>query len=294
MTYNFKNVFPKWLNWLQNEKRISINTFDAYKRDVMKWSEFTKNVNKPKKSDFRLYISSLFENGNSRQTIARKISSIKNFYRFSSKRNFLFSQDLDLIKNPKLPENLPRSISNDEVNSIMDSIGNGRSDWEAARDKAILYLMYGAGLRISEALSIYKNQCPLGDWLRVQGKGGKHRDVPILKIVSDSIQKYLLLLPVEFVDEEFLFIGRRGSKLSPRIIQRLIQKLRIKLNLPDHATPHSFRHAFATQLLAGGGDLRSIQDLLGHSSLSTTQRYTSVEVSGLLEVHKNSHPRSRI
>ena len=294
MTYNFKNVFPKWLNWLQNEKRISVNTFDAYKRDVMKWSEFTKNVNNPKKSDFRLYISSLFENGNSRQTIARKISSIKNFYRFSSKRNFLFSQDLDLIKNPKLPENLPRSISNDEVNSIMDSIGNGRSDWEAARDKAILYLMYGAGLRISEALSIYKNQCPLGDWLRVKGKGGKHRDVPILKIVSDSIQKYLLLLPVEFVDEEFLFIGRRGGKLSPRIIQRLIQKLRIKLNLPDHATPHSLRHAFATQLLAGGGDLRSIQDLLGHSSLSTTQRYTSVEVSGLLEVHKNSHPRSRI
>ena len=294
MTYNFKNVFPKWLNWLQNEKRISVNTFDAYKRDVLKWSEFTKNVNNPKKSDFRLYISSLFENGNSRQTIARKISSIKNFYRFSSKRNFLFSQDLDLIKNPKLPENLPRSISNDEVNSIMDSIGNGRSDWEAARDKAILYLMYGAGLRISEALSIYKNQCPLGDWLRVKGKGGKHRDVPILKIVSDSIQKYLLLLPVEFVDEEFLFIGRRGGKLSPRIIQRLIQKLRIKLNLPDHATPHSLRHAFATQLLAGGGDLRSIQDLLGHSSLSTTQRYTSVEVSGLLEVHKNSHPRSRI
>ena len=294
MTYNFKNVFPKWLNWLQNEKRISPNTFDAYKRDVMKWSEFTKNVNNPKKSDFRLYISSLFENGNSRQTIARKISSIKNFYRFSSKRNFLFSQDLDLIKNPKLPENLPRSISNDEVNSIMDSIGNGRSDWEAARDKAILYLMYGAGLRISEALSIYKNQCPLGDWLRVHGKGGKHRDVPILKIVSDSIQKYLLLLPVEFVNEEFLFIGRRGGKLSPRIIQRLIQKLRIKLNLPDHATPHSLRHAFATQLLAGGGDLRSIQDLLGHSSLSTTQRYTSVEVSGLLEVHKNSHPRSRI
>ncbi len=294
MTYNFKNVFPKWLNWLQNEKRISVNTFDAYKRDVMKWSEFTKNVNNPKKSDFRLYISSLFENGNSRQTIARKISSIKNFYRFSSKRNFLFSQDLDLIKNPKLPETLPRSISNDEVNSIMDSIGNGRSDWEAARDKAILYLMYGAGLRISEALSIYKNQCPLGDWLRVHGKGGKHRDVPILKIVSDSIQKYLLLLPVEFVDEEFLFIGRRGGKLSPRIIQRLIQKLRIKLNLPDHATPHSLRHAFATQLLAGGGDLRSIQDLLGHSSLSTTQRYTSVEVSGLLEVHKNSHPRSGI
>jgi integrase/recombinase XerC len=292
MTYNFKNVFPKWVSWLQNEKRISINTLDAYKRDLIKWSEFSKNVNNPKKSDFRSYISFLFESNNSRQTIARKISSIKNFYRFSSKRNFLFSQDLDLIKTPKLPESLPRSISNDDVNSIMDSIGNGRSDWEAARDKAFLFLMYGAGLRISEALSIYKKQCPLGEWLRVEGKGGKHRDVPILKIVSDSIQKYLSLIPKKFIKEEFLFIGRRGGKLSPRIIQRIIQKLRIKLNLPEHATPHSLRHAFATQLLAGGGDLRSIQDLLGHSSLSTTQRYTSVEVSALLEVHKNSHPRS--
>ena len=154
--------------------------------------------------------------------------------------------------------------------------------------------MYGAGLRISEALSIYKNQCPLGDWLRVEGKGGKHRDVPILKIVSETIQDYLSLLPKQFLKEEYLFIGKRGGKLSTRIIQRIIQKLRIKLNLPEHATPHSLRHAFATQLLAGGGDLRSIQDLLGHSSLSTTQRYTSVEVSGLIEVHKNSHPRSQI
>ena len=294
MSNNFKLVFIKWLEWLNQEKRISENTLDAYKRDLIKWSEFSKNVDKPKKADFRLYMSFLVEKGNSRSSIARKISSIRNFYRFASKRNYLSSEDLDLIKTPKLPQSLPKSISNEDVTSLIEGIGNGRSDWEAARDKAILLLMYGAGLRISEALSINKKQCPLGEWLRIVGKGGKHRDVPILKIIKNSIDKYLTLLPRQYQDEEFLFLGRRGGRLSPRIIQRIIQNLRIKLNLPEHATPHSLRHAFATQLLAGGGDLRSIQDLLGHSSLSTTQRYTSVEVSGLIEVHKNSHPRSGI
>ena len=294
MVHDFKNTFPKWLDWLQNEKRITDNTFDAYKRDLTKWSEFSNNVNHPKKIDFRSYMAFLVESGNSRHSIARKISSIRNFYRFASKRGFLISEDLDLIKTPKLPDTLPRSISKEDVDLIIDSIGNGRTDWEGARDKALLFLLYGAGLRISEALSIYKNQCPLGDWLRVEGKGGKHRDVPILKIVSETIQDYLSLLPKQFLKEEYLFIGKRGGKLSPRIIQRIIQKLRIKLNLPEHATPHSLRHAFATQLLAGGDMLRLILDFVVLSSLSTRHRYTSVEVSGLIEVHKNSHPRSQI
>ena len=292
MSKNFKFAFSKWLEWLQNEKRISINTFDAYERDLTKWSEFTSNSNNPKKKDFRSYMGYLLEKKNSRASIARKISSIRNFYKFASQRNFLSCDDIDLIKSPKLPQSLPRSISNEQANTLIDSIGNGRPDWEAARDKGLIFLMYGAGLRISEALSIKKNQCPLGDWLRVEGKGGKFRDVPNLKIVRQTIDSYLSLIPKEFENDEYLFVGRRGGKLSPRIIQRLIKNLRIKLNLPVHATPHYLRHAFATQLLAGGGDLRSIQDLLGHSSLSTTQRYTSVEVSGLIEVHKNTHPRS--
>lgn len=292
MSKNFKFAFSKWLEWLQNEKRISINTFDAYERDLTKWSEFTSNSNNPKKKDFRSYMGYLLEKKNSRASIARKISSIRNFYKFASQRNFLSCDDIDLIKSPKLPQSLPRSISNEQASTLIDSIGNGRPDWEAARDKGLIFLMYGAGLRISEALSIKKNQCPLGDWLRVEGKGGKFRDVPILKIVKQTIDSYLSLIPKEFENDEYLFVGRRGGRLSPRIIQRLIKNLRIKLNLPEHATPHSLRHAFATQLLAGGGDLRSIQDLLGHSSLSTTQRYTSVEVSGLIEVHKNTHPRS--
>ena len=292
MSKNFKFAFSKWLEWLQNEKRISINTFDAYERDLTKWSEFTSNSNNPKKKDFRSYMGYLLEKKNSRASIARKISSIRNFYKFASQRNFLSCDDIDLIKSPKLPQSLPRSISNEQASTLIDSIGNGRPDWEAARDKGLIFLMYGAGLRISEALSIKKNQCPLGDWLRVEGKGGKFRDVPILKIVKQTIDSYLSLIPKEFENDEYLFVGRRGGKLSPRIIQRLIKNLRIKLNLPEHTTPHSLRHAFATQLLSGGGDLRSIQDLLGHSSLSTTQRYTSVEVSGLIEVHKNTHPRS--
>ena len=292
MSKNFKFAFSKWLEWLQNEKRISVNTLDAYQRDLIKWSEFTLDPNKPKKKDFRSYMGFLLEKKNSRASIARKISSIRNFYKFASKRNFLSCDDLVFIKSPKIPQSLPRSISNEQAITIIDSIGNGRPDWEAARDKGLIFLMYGAGLRISEALSIKKNQCPLGDWLRVEGKGGKFRDVPILKTVKQKIDNYLSLIPKEFDNDEYLFVGRRGGKLSPRIIQRLIKNLRIKLKLPEHATPHSLRHAFATQLLAGGGDLRSIQDLLGHSSLSTTQRYTSVELSGLIEVHKNTHPRS--
>ena len=194
MSKNFKFAFSKWLEWLQNEKRISINTFDAYERDLTKWSEFTSNSNNPKKKDFRSYMGYLLEKKNSRASIARKISSIRNFYKFASQRNFLSCDDIDLIKSPKLPQSLPRSISNEQANTLIDSIGNGRPDWEAARDKGLIFLMYGAGLRISEALSIKKNQCPLGDWLRVEGKGGKFRDVPILNIVRQTIDSYLSLI----------------------------------------------------------------------------------------------------
>ena len=160
MSKNFKFAFSKWLEWLQNEKRISINTFDAYERDLTKWSEFTTNSNNPKKKDFRSYMGYLLEKKNSRASIARKISSIRNFYKFASQRNFLSCDDIDLIKSPKLPQSLPRSISNEQASTLIDSIGNGRPDWEAARDKGLIFLMYGAGLRISEALSIKKNQCP--------------------------------------------------------------------------------------------------------------------------------------
>ena len=287
----FDEAFTKWLKWLENEKRVSSNTIDAYRGDLLKWKSFSKNTINPKRSDFRDFMASLMEDGNSRSSIARRVSSLKSFYIFSANNNFLFAPDLDLIKTPKLPQSIPKAISSEDVNSLLKSIGVGRTNWEAARDKAILLLLYGAGLRISEALGIQMKDVPLGDWLRVVGKGGKHRDVPILNIIKQSVDDYLKLVPQNFNLEKKLFIGKRGGSLSPRIIQRLIQKARVKLNLPEYTSPHSLRHAFATELLSGGGDLRSIQDLLGHSSLSTTQRYTSVDIKGLLEAHKDTHPR---
>ena len=291
MSNKFELAFQNWVNWLKDEKRASKNTIESYKRDVNKWRNFSKECETPKRSNFREFMAKLIDKGNSRSSIARCISSLKSFYGFSQKEGYLSAPDLELIKTPKIPNSLPKAISNNDALSIVDAIGNGRPDWEAARDKALLLLLYGAGLRISEALSIKRSECPLKDWLRVIGKGGKHRDVPILPIIKKSIDNYITFLSKDFSKNDPLFIGRRGGVLSPRIIQRLMRKIRIDLNLPDYSTPHSLRHAFATQLLAGGGDLRSIQDILGHASLSTTQRYTSVDESGLLKVHRNSHPR---
>ncbi len=181
-----------------------------------------------------------------------------------------------------------------DVDKLLSAIGKGRSEFEFRRDKAILLLLYGAGLRISEAISIKRKDYPIGEWLRVVGKGQKHRDVPILNVVKDAIDEYMKLVKDDENPDAPIFLGIRGDVLSPRIIQRLMKKVRVKLNLPDHLSPHALRHTFATQLLAGGGDLRSIQDLLGHSSLSSTQRYTFVDEAALLEIHKNTHPRSNI
>tara|TARA_B100000131_G_C18117651_1_gene611820 strand:- start:308 stop:1192 length:885 start_codon:yes stop_codon:yes gene_type:complete len=294
LSKKFELAFCDWINWLKDEKRASENTIESYKRDIKKWRMFSKEVVSPKRSDFREFMAKLIDKGNSRSSVARCVSSLKSFYGYSQKQGYLSAPDLDLIKTPRLQTPLPRAISNDDALSILDSIGYGRPDWEAARDRAILLLLYGAGLRISEALSIKRSDCPFKDWLRVIGKGGKNRDVPILPIITNSIDHYITFLPKDFSPHDPLFIGRRGGPLSPRIIQRLMKKVRIDLNLPDYSTPHSLRHTFATQLLAGGGDLRSIQDILGHASLSTTQRYTSVDESGLLKVHRNSHPRENL
>ena len=173
--------------------------------------------------------------------------------------------------------------------SLMD---NENDQWINLRDRAVMLLLYGSGLRISEALSLKKKEAPNSDWLRVKGKGNKYRDVPLLPIICEGVKEYLDLCPYDVKEDEPLFLGKRGGKLSPRIIQRRVENLRYELGLPSHTTPHALRHAFATHLLSGGADLRAIQQLLGHSSLSTTQRYTDVNESELLNLHKAIHPRS--
>ena len=201
--------------------------------------------------------------------------------------------DIDVSGGLRIKRNFPKSIDSNLVTKALFSLIDEKNDpWINLRDRAVMLLLYGAGLRISEALSLKKKEAPRGDWLRVLGKGNKYRDVPLLPVICDGVKDYLDLCPFNVQEDGPLFLGKRGGVLSPRIIQRRVENLRYELGLPSHTTPHALRHAFATHLLSGGADLRAIQQLLGHSSLSTTQRYTDVNETELLSLHKAIHPRS--
>ena len=296
--YNrINNIIIEWVKYLEDIRGYGFNTLNAYKRDILDFLRFCKNKDhdflSPNKYILREYLYELSERHLSRPTIARRISSLKNFFKFLLKDKVILSLDISIFKSPKLKRNFPKSIDSDLVAKALSSLMDAKNDqWINLRDRAVMLLLYGAGLRISEALSIKKKDAPVGDWLRVVGKGNKYRDVPLLPIICDGVREYLDLCPYDINEDAPLFLGKRGGSLSPRIIQRRIEYLRYELGLPSHTTPHALRHAFATHLLSGGADLRAIQQLLGHSSLSTTQRYTDVNETELLNLHKAIHPRS--
>ena len=296
--YNrINNIIIEWVKYLEDIRGYGFNTLNAYKRDILDFLRFCKNKDhdflSPNKYILREYLYELSERHLSRPTIARRISSLKNFFKFLLKDKVILSLDISIFKSPKLKRNFPKSIDSDLVAKALSSLMDAKNDqWINLRDRAVMLLLYGAGLRISEALSIKKKDAPVGDWLRVVGKGNKYRDVPLLPIICDGVREYLDLCPYDVNEDAPLFLGKRGGSLSPRIIQRRIENLRYELGLPSHTTPHALRHAFATHLLSGGADLRAIQQLLGHSSLSTTQRYTDVNETELLNLHKAIHPRS--
>ena len=296
--YNrINNIIIEWVKYLEDIRGYGFNTLNAYKRDIFDFLHFCKNKDhdflSPNKYILREYLYELSEKHLSRPTIARRISSLKNFFKFLLKDKVILSLDISIFKSPKLKRNFPKSIDSDLVAKALSSLMDAKNDqWINLRDRAVMLLLYGAGLRISEALSIKKKDAPDGDWLRVVGKGNKYRDVPLLPIICDGVREYLDLCPYDVNEDAPLFLGKRGGSLSPRIIQRRIENLRYELGLPSHTTPHALRHAFATHLLSGGADLRAIQQLLGHSSLSTTQRYTDVNETELLNLHKAIHPRS--
>ena len=197
------------------------------------------------------------------------------------------------MKAPKIPISIPKSVSKSEISDILGLVfSRNIPDWQKDRDFAVLLLMYGSGLRISEALSLKANDIPLKDWLQIKGKGNKYRDIPILKEVADAVNKSASTCPFQPIENNFLFRSNRGKQLNSRSIQRLVEKIRYKLGLPSHTTPHALRHSFASHLLSGGGDLKAIQELLGHASLSTTQRYTSVDTEKLIDIHNQTHPRA--
>jgi integrase/recombinase XerC len=198
------------------------------------------------------------------------------------------------VRGPKIKPSLPRPVSEDQALGLLHEAGSHAAlePWEAARDAAVLTLLYGCGLRISEALSLARSDAPLGETLRIVGKGNKTRIVPVLPAVRRAVDEYLRLAPFSLSPDMPLFRAKRGGALSPRHMQATMAKLRGALGLPERATPHALRHSFATHLLGAGADLRAIQELLGHASLSTTQKYTAVDAEGLLAAYAGAHPRA--
>ena len=290
--------------YLSDERRMAEKTVEAYRSDLAGFFGFLrvhlgeeptpKALGGLRARDIRAHLAQRRRDGLSDASIARLLSSIKALYRWLGRAHDIHNAEVAYLQGPKRPQRLPRPVS---IEAAKDLIEEAETDpdaepWINARDAAVLSLLYGAGLRISEALSLTGADLPAPEWLRVRGKGGKVRIVPLIPAVREAIDAYAALCPYALGKSGALFRGAKGGALNPRIIQGLVQKLRGVLGLPDTATPHALRHAFATHLLAAGADLRAIQTLLGHASLSTTQVYTGVDASRLREVHAAAHPRA--
>jgi len=227
------------------------------------------------------------------RSISRALAAIRSFYRYLERRHGVANARLALVRGPKLKATLPRPVSEAAARNLISEAGDAAAqEWIGARDAALMTLLYAAGLRISEALALTGADRPLPEALRVVGKGGKERIVPLLAAAREAVERYAELCPFALTEDAPLFRASRGGAMTPRMAQAVMAALRGRLGLPSSATPHALRHAFATHLLANGGDLRAIQDLLGHESLSTTQRYTSVEAQKILQLYRRAHPRA--
>ena len=296
--------YQEWLANLKNIKGLSENTIAAYRRDIKKFILFLRNylgndptaidLNKLGNNGFRGYLAEQKNLGNSNVSIARQISSLKSFFNYLIKIKKIENSPILNLKGPKQKKSLPRPIIADLAIQVIKEAKNINDEkWIGQRNQTILILLYGCGLRISEALNLNYSDFTNNDYLVIKGKGNKERMVPIMDYIRKSIMNYLEICPHEFATDDPLFIGKRRKRLSPRIIQYALEKIRASLALPETATPHALRHSFATHLLENGGDLRTIQELLGHSSLSTTQKYTKVENSQLLNVYTKTHPLAK-
>lgn len=294
-----------WLTHLRHGRGLSAATLSAYARDIRQFLTFlTHHTGAPPTlatlsaldvRAFRSFMSSRRRAGAVSRSLARTMSSLRTFFAWLDDRDILTNTAIQRVALPKVPHGVPKPLTVDgAANLIASDQAAAKIDWVAARDAAVMMLLYGCGLRISEALSITLANAPLPgrDILEITGKGGKQRLVPVLPIAQEAAKNYLDLCPYALSDEEPMFVGARGGPLSPRLIQLAMQRLRQKLGLPDTATPHALRHSFATHLLSAGADLRQIQELLGHASLSTTQVYTEVDRERLLAVYDAAHPRS--
>ena len=296
-------AIAEWRNWLADEKRASPHTLAAYGRDLDHFLSFlSEHLGGPpsladlaalRPADFRSYLARRAAAGGARTSTARALSTLRGFFRRLQRRDLVHNAAIESVRTPKVPRSVPKPLSPAEAREALEGAGTlGGEPWVAKRDAALLTLLYGCGLRIGEALALNRKQAPIGDAMVVTGKGNKQRMVPVLNVVREGIASYLAACPHHLGRDGPLFVGVRGKRLAAGVVQKRMRTLRALLGLPETATPHALRHSFATHLLANGGDLRTIQELLGHASLSTTQRYTAVDDVKLMEVYRRSHPRA--
>jgi integrase/recombinase XerC len=302
-----REAVDDWLAYLATERGLSANTLEAYARDISQFlahlaTALNRLPDMPqviglKARDVRGFLAARREKAVGSRSLSRTLSALRMFYKFLERRGYGKNDAIRAVSLPKLPHSVPKPLTAEKATALVDGAdvaGDDEAEWIAARDTAVLALLYGSGLRISEALSLKRGDAPVRgrDMLRVTGKGGKTRVVPVLPIASEAVEHYLKLCPMRPGSDDPLFVGARGKQLSPRIIQLKIARARAALGLPETATPHALRHSFATHLLGAGADLRAIQELLGHASLSTTQGYTEVDRAHLLKTYARAHPRA--
>ena len=296
-----------WLAHLAHERRLSARTLEAYGRDARQFLAFLQerfgappgiaDFTDCAPADLRAFLAHRRADGVDARSLQRAISALRSLARHIARATGQTAAALGALRAPKAARRLPRPLSAPDARAVTTTApreGEAREPWILARDAAVLALCYGAGLRISEALSIRRAAAPIGetDAISIVGKGGKSRSAPVIAPVRRAVEDYLKLCPYALKPGGPLFVGAKGGPLSPRIVQLAMARMRGALGLPDSATPHALRHSFATHLLARGGDLRTIQDLLGHASLSTTQVYTGVDSARLLAAYRSAHPRA--
>jgi integrase/recombinase XerC len=298
------DAVERWRGWLRDERRVAAKTVESYGFDLQNLFQFLvlhrgRQVNLAALAartlaDFRAWLAHTAGRDIGASSRARAVAGVRNFFRWLDRSGQLHNPAIDLMKTPKTARRLPRPHTEMQAQEIVDlAAGATAGNWTGLRDEALFTLLYGAGLRIGEALALTRGDFTGADRLTVTGKGNKQRNVPLLPIVRAAVEKYLAVCPYALKPDMPVFVGVRGEKLNPAVAQRNLRALRRQLGLPDSVTPHALRHSFATHLLASGADLRSLQELLGHSSLSTTQLYTQVDAQQLSNTYRAAHPRAK-
>lgn len=297
--------YGEWVAFLRHEKHFSPHTLRAYQTDMDEFFTFlTNHLGKPPAmndlgaatlADFRSWLTRRTVDGAGPATRARALASVRNFLRWLDRHGHLHNPAITHVRTPKQPRRLPRALPVEQAKQAVtaDTVHNGQPEWVGLRDQALFTLLYAAGLRIDEALQLDHGNRPQGEFLRVRGKGNRERQVPVLPVITKALEPYLASCPFTFTNDTPLFLGLRGQRLNQSTAQKQMRYLRRAFGLPESLTPHALRHSFATHILMNGGDLRSIQELLGHASLKTTQRYLDFDNKQLLEIYDRAHPRAK-